>query len=58
MTNREKFKEVFGFDIRTDRDDCFADECCEDCPGISSKYFNCSEFWDDEYQSPKSKEDK
>lgn len=50
MTNREKFKEVFGFDLNTDHMNCIAEGCCEDCPAYRRKYDNCPEFWDDEYE--------
>lgn len=38
MTNRQKFKEVFGFDLNTDRMDCVSKGSCKDCPLVLSKY--------------------
>lgn len=54
MTNREKFKEVFGYDLKEDDEpciatftdmpfDCAARTCC-DCQMVN--------FWDEEYQKP------
>ena len=48
MTNKEKFKEVFGFTPRTDTCDlspniCNHQKTCDDCP--------FKDFWDKEYRA-------
>jgi len=37
MTNREKFKEVFGFELNTDHMDCISKGSCKDCPLVLGK---------------------
>ena len=47
VTNREKFKEVFGFELRENDNGCDGFKCtykgnCKDCPNYG--------FWDREYE--------
>ena len=48
MTNAEKFKEVFGFELNENDSGCDGFKCtyighCQDCPNYG--------FWDKEYTS-------
>jgi hypothetical protein len=51
MTNKEKFKEVFGLEI-DDTSDCgffnCTDRACKDCPVKDTK-----DWWNAEYKEPK-----
>ncbi len=54
MTKREKFKEVFGFDLGVEKitDKCVSYEFnCDKCPfECNDKYkTRCKDFWDEEY---------
>lgn len=60
MTNREKFREVYGFDTDCGKcnpypckeDDCEWWEQCKDHPGCP-----CENWWDNEYKAPAAKND-
>lgn len=43
MTNREKFKEVFGFDLNTENMHCISEGSCKDCPLAFTKALTRSE---------------
>lgn len=50
VTNREKFKEVFGFELTEDTlYDCVGAKCTEDANCSTCKYNN---FWRKEYKGP------
>ena len=55
ITNRDKFREIFGFEMPTASHDCIS---CK-CPGVP---FDCKEcpyngFWSREYKEPKESEE-
>ena len=55
MTNNEKFKEIFGFEIKTKRFSiCLMQDDCDTCPFKKIEARNCIEFsrnfWDQEYE--------
>ena len=61
MTNKEKFREVFGFDANPERFSiCFIFDACDECPFYYEK--NCipraKDFWDEEYKEKSNEDDK
>ena len=51
MTNREKFKEVFGMEILGGANLCDIVSCTE-CPECNEEECNGEEYWDEEYKAP------
>ena len=52
MTNAEKFKEIFGFDVDTDGEInlCIGIKCYK-CPFFNGcNVWACKGFWNEEYQ--------